>query len=366
MRRPGAPVEGSGGLSKRQRIVAAAVALVAALGAVPARADDKVVAVPFAIDATRSDPARPTRPLGDKYRGPIFDTHAHLFALHDPAVVIEAMEAAQVARLVLLPTPNAAHMPKGTTILSQMEDLRKNSRGKVILMCGSDYLVNWMQRAALGYYAAEEIDRLTRDVKSGACAGIGEIGFRHYAKTSWQLVIELPAGHAPLLAVAETAARLNVPLDLHAEPVTPGGNRHEAEVFGTLAAMFAKSPNLKLISAHTAMTNANNARALLKAFPTLMMNVNFGKHTSEVDWTYLEGITDKKRQLYADWAALLEEMPDRFMVGTDFFFGRSGDVAKEYERRIRHVRRVLGSLDPAAARRIAFDNAVRVFGAPPR
>jgi predicted TIM-barrel fold metal-dependent hydrolase len=363
----GRPAEGSGdGVSNERRIVAAALVLLAIAGVTPAAADGNIPNVPFAIDATRSDPARPTRPLGDRYRGPVFDTHAHMFVMHDPTVVIQAMEAAEVRRLVVLPTPNASHMPRGTTILSQMEELRKSSQGKVILMCGSDYLVNWMQRAAQGYYATEEIDRLTRDVKSGACAGIGEIGFRHYAKTSWQLVIDLPAGYPPLLAIAETAARLNVPLDLHAEPVTPGGDRRDAEVFGTIAAMFARNPTLKLVNSHTGMTNVRNARALLKAFPTLMMNVNFAKHASEVDWTNLEGVTDKDRLIYADWAALFEEMPDRFMLGTDFFFGRVGEAAKEYERRIRHARRALGSLDPAAARRIAYENAVHMFGGPPR
>jgi hypothetical protein len=357
-------------LTKRSRIAAAALVWVATAATAPGTADDTRLAVPFAIDATRSDPARPTRPLGERYKGPVFDTHTHLFPVHDLKVVTEAMDLAQVGRLVLLPTPNSGRAPGTSTILGQMDLLRRNSKGAVLVMCGSDYLTPWMQSAAELGSVPDDIDRqmarLARDLKSGACAGVGEIGFRHYDKTGQQLAIDLPAGYPPLLAIAETAAKSNAPLDLHAEPAEPRGTRHDAEVFGTIGAMFARSPNLRLIGSHTAMTNARNARALLAAFPTLTMNVNFGKHTSSVDWRNLEGVTDDRRQLYADWAALFEEMPDRFMVGTDFFFGRGGDVPKEYERRIRHVRRVLGSLDPVAARRIAFENAARVFGQQPR
>ena len=350
--------------------MAAALVWVAAAAAAPGTADDKRLAVPFVIDATRSDPARPTRPLGESYKGPIFDTHTHMFRVHDLDMVSEAMTLARVDRLVLLPTPNSGRAPFTSTILDQMDALRRKTNGAIAVLCGSDYLTPWMQSAAELGSVPDDIDsqmaRLARDLKSGACAGVGEIGFRHYDKTGQQLAIDLPAGYPPLLAIAETAAQANAPLDLHAEPVEPRGARHDAEVFGTLGAMFARSPNLRLIASHTAMTNARNARALLAAFPTLTMNVNFGKHASSTDWRNLEGVTDDRRQLYADWAALFEDMPDRFMVGTDFFFGRGGDVPKEYERRIRHVRRVLGSLDPAAARRIAFENAARVFGRQPR
>ena len=68
--------------------------------------------------------------------------------------------------------------------------------------------------------------------------------------------------------------------------------------------------------------------------------------------------------LFADWADLFEEMPDRFIVGVDAKFGRNqrryplGRYGEEVER----IRRLLGSLKPAAARRIGHDNAARMFG----
>jgi len=354
---------------RSRRTVAAAVAAAAmAISAGHGIAQD--LTVPFAIDATRSDPARPSRPLGKTYRGPLFDTHTHLAPLGgrptDANAVVVAMREADVARVVLLPPPNAAKMAGIQSSLAQMQALRQSSAGAVLAMCGSDYLTDWMNAAAQRHRLPDGIDsqmgRLERDLKSGACAGVGEIGVRHYAKAAGEQVIDLPAGYPPLLTLAETVARANALLDIHAEPVEPKGTRHDAEAFGTVAAMFARAPNLRLIYSHTAMTNPHNARALLQAFPTLMMNVNFGKHTSGVvDWENLEGVTNEGGELYADWAALFEDMPDRFMVGTDTFFSRA-NAAKHYAHKIKQVRRALGSLSGNAAKRIAYDNAERVFG----
>jgi predicted TIM-barrel fold metal-dependent hydrolase len=331
----------------------------------------QLLPMPFPIDSATSPSDRPARPFGKSYRGPIFDTHTHLdpdekHDVADPSAVTAGLKMADVRRLVLLPTPNAGRTVGISLALSHMQLLRRNSNGQVTVLCGSDYLTEWMNSALFGRSAAEidrQMARLASDLKKGSCDGVGEIGFRHYDKSrvGAQLLINVPAGYPPLLAIADTAARTGVPLDLHAEPVEPDGTRHEAEVFGTIALMFERNPNLQLILSHTAMTNIRNARALLTAFPSLMMNINFAKHRHGM-WRNLEAVSDAEGRLYSDWSALFEEMPDRFMVGSDMFFSRVSGPDEEYQRRIRHIRRSLGSLAPDAARRIAYENAERFFG----
>jgi len=333
-----------------------------------ARAED--VPPPFAIQASRSDPERPVRPQGQRYRGPVFDTHTHLpfyqggVAL--PATVLAAMKTAGVARLVLMPVPNAGRVPQVGVTLKGMDAVRRQSSGTVQVLCGSDYLTAWMHDAAALRRTPGDIDRqmarLSRDLEGSACAGVGEIGFRHYIKAPGELLIDIPAGYPALLAIAETAARANRPLEIHAEPVEPDGRRHDAEVLGTLALLAALQQNLTLIVSHTGMTNPANASALLLAGANVMMNINPAAHKGPVDWLNLEPVTNQERELYEDWAALFEELSDRFMIGSDFFFGYAASVADEYERRIRHIRQMLGSLRSSVAQRIASDNAERVYG----
>ena len=78
------------------------------------------------------------------------------------------------------------------------------------------------------------------------------------------------------------------------------------------------------------------------------------------EWGHLEPITDLQGRLYDDWAALLEDMPDRFMIGDDFMFGWNDP--ESYERHFQKMRRMLGSLPATVAKKIAFENAVKLFG----
>jgi predicted TIM-barrel fold metal-dependent hydrolase len=174
------------------------------------------------------------------------------------------------------------------------------------------------------------------------------------------MVIDFPLTFAPLMQLAGLAARRGVWLDMHAEPHTPDGTSREDEVFGGIGALFARHPKLKLILSHTGMTNAANARALLRRYPNLMMNFKMTPPGGRHGWNNLEPIVNRHRLLFRDWAALMEDMPKRFMVGTDWRFGDKGFEAGRYARQIRLVRRVLGSLSPAVAELIAHDNAERL------
>jgi len=51
-------------------------------------------------------------------------------------------------------------------------------------------------------------------------------------------------------------------------------------------------------------------------------------------------------------------MPDRFMVGTDAKFGRADKFSTfRYLEEIEKTRRLLGTLDPEAAKKTAYTNA---------
>ena len=71
--------------------------------------------------------------------------------------------------------------------------------------------------------------------------------------------------------------------------------------------------------------------------------------------------TNPKGELYEDWAQLFEEMPEKFMIGTDAKFGREGFEVSKYKKEIEQMRRILGALNPNAARLIAHENAQKIF-----
>ena len=120
-----------------------------------------------------------------------------------------------------------------------------------------------------------------------------------------------------------------------------------------------RNPTLKVILSHTAMTNPDNARRILETYPNVMMNIKPTMPTES--WRVLEPILNNKGELYEDWALLFEEMPDRFMIGSDAKFMRRGFTSDEYEWIIEMLRRMLGNLSAETAQKIAYDNAKKMF-----
>jgi len=110
------------------------------------------------------------------------------------------------------------------------------------------------------------------------------------------------------------------------------------------------------------MTTPKNARALLETYPKIMMNLKIVLPGKKLKWEHLGPLTNSDGAIFEDWAKLMEDMPDRFMVGTDARFGTRQYAGKRYAKTIRNIRRLLGSLNKNAAEKIGYGNARRVFG----
>ena len=116
--------------------------------------------------------------------------------------------------------------------------------------------------------------------------------------------------------------------------------------------LYVHAPKARLIWAHTGIGGApvERVRALLQRHPTLMGELS-----------YRPGLTEGDGRLSAPWRALLGEMPERFLIGSDTWVNQRWD---DYERLMHEARRWLGDLPPAAARRIAWENGAALFGLP--
>jgi len=321
----------------------------------------------FSIETTRPLSDRPVRADQGKYTGPIIDTHVHLLSRlghGDPPTVLRQIDEAGVDRVFFLPTPNEQRFKDRGENAHNRQRLKKIAPDRIGLLCGSTAFTVWMHKTYRRGYSERDLEkrirRLEEELESAPCLGIGEIGPYHFKKKPGQAVIEFPMDFRPFLELAGLAAKKNIVFDLHAEPMTPDGRSYEKEVFGGVALLFMHYPNLKLILSHTAMTNAANARSLLMLYPNLMFNLKIVASRS-LQWQHLGPITNMDREIYEDWAKLMEDMPERFMVGTDARFGNPKYAKGRYRKEIRRIRRLLGRLDPKTAEMIGHLNAERLF-----
>ncbi len=114
--------------------------------------------------------------------------------------------------------------------------------------------------------------------------------------------------------------------------------------------LYAHAPTAKMIWAHTGIGGPpiERVRALLQRHPTLLGELSFRP-----------GLTDGNGGLSAPWRALLAEMPQRFVVGSDTWVNERWE---SYEGIIGEARRWLADLPEPAARRIGWENAATLFG----
>ncbi|MBU1611285.1 MAG: TatD family hydrolase [Proteobacteria bacterium] len=313
---------------------------------------------------------RPIRARAGQYAGAIYDTHVHLFhqggTVRPEEIGAEAAKAG-VERVVLLPTPNDGIMKDRGQNTAARDRLARKHPDQFKQLCGSEEFTTWMNKAyAEGYDQGDlehRLEALARRIDAGECAGIGEIGPYHFDKKDGQKTIHFPMNFEPMLRLAGLAAAKGVPLDMHAEPRTRDGKNFEREVFGGIELLYREHPDLVLILSHTGMTSAANLRAMLLRYPRMMTNIKAVSDGKALHWSHLGPVVNPDGELYEDWAALFEEMPERLMVGTDARFGEAQYTSGRYAGRdIKRIRLLLGSLTPYAAECIASANAHQVFG----
>lgn len=112
--------------------------------------------------------------------------------------------------------------------------------------------------------------------------------------------------------------------------------------------LFAHNPKARIIWAHTGFgTPAAVVAGYLDRYPMLWGELS-----------YRGGITDGEGKLTAEWRALFERYPDRFLVGSDTWVNPRWDT---YESIMDGYRQWLAQLPRAAAEKIAYQNAERLF-----
>ncbi len=250
-------------------------------------------------------------------RLPIVDAHVHYgqndWGPYPPAKVFELFDRAGVPRVLASSTPD-----DGTVRLYKLDP------GRVVPILrpyragvGSG---NWFNDPALAEY-------LESRLKSGIYRGIGE----------FHLFDAANAGTPQVRRVAELAVERDIHLHVHsgAEPIRR---------------LFALEPRLKILWAHAGMTEPPQVVGpMLDQFKQLWTELSFRA----------AAIAPGGR-LDPAWRDLFLKHPDRFLVGTDTYvtarWGSYLDLIEEH-------RALLAQLPRDVAEKIAYRNAVALFGA---
>jgi len=257
---------------------------------------------------------------------PIFDAHMHYNQEPNPFYSLDQVLAVfgrnNVKGVLATSRPN-----KGTHQLmdaTAQDQARDKAKGLWVVPFIRPYRV----RADIQTWFGDplSIELIESEFRRGYYRGVGE--FHLYGKAAWNPVVK---------RIVDFAVANDLYLHAHAD--------EEA-----LLILFAHHPKAKIIWAHTGFSTAPaRVAALLDQYPGLWGELS-----------YRGGITGPGRALTAEWRDLFARYSDRFLLGSDTWINERW---ASYDDTMNEYRGWLGQLPADQARRIAWGNAQKLFGA---
>ncbi len=187
------------------------------------------------------------------------------------------------------------------------------------------------------------------DLRDRGARAIGEIHVN--ALTSTQEPsnrFKTPADSATLRAMFALAAKYSRPLNIHAQ--------WDPDTAHEIARLAASSPAGRLVLAHCgSSTAAADVRRMFEEHANVACDLSA---RGSPPLPAMKFSIFSERGLLSDWQKLIEDYPDRFVVGIDTVHDW-----QEYDRVVRAIRYgLLANLSPAAAEKVAYRNAQSWFG----
>jgi predicted TIM-barrel fold metal-dependent hydrolase len=208
---------------------------------------------------------------------------------------------------------------------------------------------------------AQYLEGLEQDLRAGKFRGIGELFVNNLKTRGPNLAgTRYPADSPLMRRLLSLAAAYQAPLSIHmdADPAS----------VAELERLLAADRKAVVIWAHCGFwADAALVRQLMAQHPNLFCEISYRDDRGFVVRMLKGTIMESGRRLKPDWKALLEDHSDRFLVGTDTSPVRGergflpGLAVGEYLGIIDSFRAILAQLTPESARRIAHENAGRLF-----
>ena len=307
------------------------------------------------------------RPHGPKaYKGAMIDAHNHPRRQTREKLAKHFTDGAKagIERIIVMRTPNDYRKSKRDALLARAAQF-----SNVTILCSGDF-AGYIYKGQFKR-ARSEVAGIREDLNAGRCAGVGEVGLRHYdkrwARGGGQPEVIVTLDDPLVLEVLAAANEYAVPVILHIEPVyRPRAIDTLAQIKRWYKKVCKTYPRARLVATHTGMMSPPDLEELLLSCPNLFADFKvLHSRGVTIGFADLYGVNDLDFRFFEHWAAMFEKHPDRFIFGSDWKEGRRGGYrGRSYRKHIDRVRKMIGSLSPSVQEKLAYSNAKRVFPHP--
>ncbi len=318
-------------------------------------------------EATTAPSTEPIPDSKEKFFGWV-DTHTHPSSNVVEAGSIEAVEdcfteeciqaaielmdeyGVQVSLLMSPPTPAGA-TKEGFE--EDIAEVAQNFPEYFAYMGGGNALNSYIQQIERkGTTVTNEIEDEFREMAEGILSngaiGFGEMAVLHLSAGESHAFEEVEADHPLFLLLADIAAENNVPIDIHMDPVledkeTPeefleASSRNPDTLQGNIKdfeKLLDYNLDTRIVWAHASSDTTGDLDTelltrLLEDHPNLYLQLRIQPNrkgsssksvTSGAESQSPDNPLDMDGKLEDEWLSLFETYPDRFILGTDTFYG---------------------------------------------
>lgn len=201
--------------------------------------------------------------------------------------------------------------------------------------------------------AVEHIERLLAR-NPGFWQGIGEVFGRHDELTALTEGEKPVANHPALMKVYKLAAEKGLPVMLHSNLTSI---REKEFIFkDELIESLEQNPETTFIWAHAGISAAIDRRQTVKGLPEFV-NKQMAEHQNLnilLSWTLIKYLYDDQGKPKKVWLDLVQNYPDRFVIGSDKV-GRFGKLKEGMDE----IRPFLDALPEDTAHKVASTNMLQ-------
>jgi len=263
---------------------------------------------------------------GADYTGPLVDAHSHVSSATAIDAYVAAMKRHNVTRVVLL---GVGGVQKDDAAWLAAASKKYGDRVAVGLPVPDPTAES----------AASKLEQALQRAKAPA---LGEVHLRQVGSRN----IDRDPNNPAFGKVLDVAAKFAVPVVIHYELTD--------EAAAALDRALAAHRKSTVILAHAGEGPPTRIEGLLARNANLVVDLS-GMHFQRKP-----ALATETGPLDPAWKALIEKMPDRFVMGVDVWAPRLFEPAM-LDRLFKWTRRILGELKPDVAERVAHRNAAALF-----
>ena len=261
------------------------------------------------------------------YAGPLIDAHSHVSSATAIDAYVSAMKRHDVRRVLLL---GVGGVQKDDPAWIAAAAKKRPDRVLAAVVVPDPT-------------AADANIRLEQALTRVKAHAIGEIHLRQVSRK----IDRDPSGPA-FGKLLEVAAKHGLPVIVHDDL--------DDNAAAALSRALTAHPRATIVLAHAGEAAPPKLEPLLARHPNLVIDLS-GMHFQRTP-----ALASETGHLDPALKALIEKMPDRFVMGIDVWAPKLFEPAM-LDRLMKWTRRILGELSPTVAEQVAYKNAIKLYRA---